>query len=77
MRISKLVEKPVEVQANYVFAGMFILHSEIFSMLEKNGQSMSGAFQSLIQDSVMKACLWEEGGLISSIPGISWRPISC
>ena len=22
---------------------------------------MSGAFQSLIQDSVMKACLWEEG----------------
>ena len=61
MRISKLVEKPVEVQANYVFAGMFILHSEIFSLLEKNGQSMSGAFQSLIQDSVMKACLWEEG----------------
>ena len=28
--VSKLVEKPVEVQANYVFAGMFILHSEIF-----------------------------------------------
>ena len=62
MRISKLVEKPAgSHQANYVFAGMFILHHNIFSRLELNGQSMSRAFQDLIQDSVMKACLWEEG----------------
>ena len=61
MRISKLVEKPIGSQANYVFAGIFILHHNIFSRLENNRQSMNDAFQDLIQDSVMKACLWEEG----------------
>ena len=34
MKISRLVENPKANQANYVFAGMFVLFPKIFSLLE-------------------------------------------
>ena len=61
MRISRLVEKPLGDQANYVFAGMFVLQRPFIALLERHRQSMSHTFKNLIEDSVLKACLWEEG----------------
>ena len=55
------MEKPLGDQANYVFAGMFVLQRRFITLLERHRQSMSNAFEDLIEDSVLKACLWEEG----------------
>ena len=40
MRIVRFVEKPDANQANYVFAGMFVLFPEIFILLEKYGNDI-------------------------------------
>ena len=34
MKISRLVEKPSDDQANYVFAGIFVLFPKIFELLD-------------------------------------------
>ena len=62
MKIRRLIEKPQgDSQANYVFAGMFILFPEIFEMLEKNSNDMALCYQQIIESNGLQACLWEKG----------------
>ncbi len=61
MKISRLVEKPSDDQANYVFAGMFVLFPKIFELLEKNNNDISRCYEQMIETSGLQACLWEKG----------------
>jgi len=61
MRISKFVEKPIANQANYVFAGLFILFPEIFEMLEKFENDISKCYAQMIKKRRLNACIWEKG----------------
>ena len=61
MKISRLVEKPQANQANYVFAGMFVLFPKIFEQLAENQNDISRSYERLIASSELQACLWEKG----------------
>jgi len=61
MKISRLVEKPQANQANYVFAGMFVLFPKIFERLAENQNDISRSYEQLIASSGLQACLWEKG----------------
>jgi len=61
MKISRLVEKPQANQANYVFAGMFVLFPKIFEQLAENQHDISRSYEQLIASSGLQACLWEKG----------------
>lgn len=62
MKIRRLVEKPQdELHANYVFSGVFVLNSSIFSCIESNNGDMEQTFQNKIQESGLQAALWEKG----------------
>ena len=61
MKISRLVEKPQANQANYVFAGMFVLFPKIFDLLEKNQNDISRCYEQMIEAGGLQACLWEKG----------------
>ena len=61
MKISRLVEKPQANQANYVFAGMFVLFPKIFEQLAENQNDISRSYERLIASSELHACLWEKG----------------
>ena len=61
MKISRLVEKPQANQANYVFAGMFVLFPNIFERLAENQNDISRSYEQLIASSGLQACLWEKG----------------
>ncbi len=62
MKIHKLVEKPQgESQANYVFAGMFVLFPEIFDLLKKYSNDMVQSYQEIVERNGLQACLWENG----------------
>ena len=61
MRISRIVEKPVANQANYVFAGMFVLFPKIFELLTKNHNDISICYEQIIESTGLQACLWEKG----------------
>ena len=61
MKISRLVEKPQANQANYVFAGMFVLFPKIFELLEENEHNIARCYEQMIAISGLKACLWEKG----------------
>jgi len=61
MKISRLVEKPQANQANYVFAGMFVLFPKIFELLEENQHDISCCYEQMIASSGLQACLWEKG----------------
>ena len=61
MKISRLVEKPQANQANYVFAGMFVLFPEIFDQLAENQHDISRCYEQMIASSGLQACLWEKG----------------
>jgi len=61
MKISRLVEKPKANQANYVFAGMFVLFPKIFSLLEEHQNDISQCYGQMIETSGLQACLWEKG----------------
>ncbi len=61
MKISRLVEKPQANQANYVFAGMFVLFPKIFEQLAENQNDISRSYERLIASSGLQACLWEKG----------------
>ncbi|MDG1488418.1 MAG: sugar phosphate nucleotidyltransferase [SAR324 cluster bacterium] len=61
MKISRLVEKPQANQANYVFAGMFVLFPKIFEQLAENQNDISRSYERLIASSKLQACLWEKG----------------
>ncbi|MDH4120133.1 MAG: sugar phosphate nucleotidyltransferase [Deltaproteobacteria bacterium] len=60
MRITRLVEKPTDPHlANYVLAGVFLLPSEVFSLLEAQGGDMEQVFQELIGKKQLNATLWD------------------
>ncbi|MBF0279075.1 MAG: NTP transferase domain-containing protein [SAR324 cluster bacterium] len=62
MKIRRLIEKPhAGHTANYVFAGVFVLSSEIFQALEKYQNNMEQCYQALIQQNGLQATLWEKG----------------
>ena len=61
MKISRLVEKPQANQANYVFAGMFVLFPKIFEQLAENQNDISRSYEGLIASTGLQACLWEKG----------------
>ena len=61
MKISRLVEKPQANQANYVFAGMFVLFPKIFELLAENQHDISRSYEQMIASSGLQACLWEKG----------------
>jgi len=61
MKISRLVEKPQANQANYVFAGMFVLFPKIFELLAENQHDISRCYEQMIASSGLQASLWEKG----------------
>ena len=61
MKISRLVEKPEANQANYVFAGMFVLFPKIFEQLEDNKHNIAQCYEKMIANRRLQACLWEKG----------------
>ena len=61
MKISRLVEKPQANQANYVFAGMFVLFPKIFELLDENQHDISRCYEQMIASSGLQASLWEKG----------------
>jgi len=61
MKISRLVEKPLANQANYVFAGMFVLFPKIFELLAEHQHDISRCYEQMIASIGLQACLWEKG----------------
>ncbi|MDP6294637.1 MAG: sugar phosphate nucleotidyltransferase [SAR324 cluster bacterium] len=61
MKISRLVEKPQANQANYVFAGMFVLFPKIFERLAEKQNDIYRSYEGLIASTGLQACLWEKG----------------
>ena len=61
MKISRLIEKPSGDQANYVFAGMFVLFPNIFELLEMFNNDISRCYEHIIGTGGLQACLWEKG----------------
>jgi UDP-N-acetylglucosamine diphosphorylase/glucosamine-1-phosphate N-acetyltransferase len=61
MKISRLVEKPQANQANYVFAGMFVLFPKIFELLEEYEHNIARCYEQMISSREFQSCLWEKG----------------
>jgi len=60
MKITRLVEKPKEgLAGNYVLAGVYVLPSTIFSLLEQTDKNMEAALNRLIQEMGIQASIWE------------------
>jgi len=67
-RITKIVEKPaISGLGNYVLAGLFVLPSETFSLLERWGD-MEQVFSALIESPSLNASIWEEGWIDVEYP---------
>lgn len=61
MRIRKIIEKPERPgMGNYVLAGVFVLPSWIFDMLDQSGGNMERAWDLLIEKNGLIASIWEE-----------------
>jgi UDP-N-acetylglucosamine diphosphorylase/glucosamine-1-phosphate N-acetyltransferase len=60
MKISRLVEKPQANQANYVFAGIFVLFPKIFELLEENKHNIARCYEQMIASRGLQASLWEK-----------------
>jgi len=61
MRIMRFIEKPSANQSNYVFAGFYILFSDIFDLLKKYDNDISKCYAHLIEERRINACIWEKG----------------
>ena len=61
MKISRLIEKPEANQANYVFAGLYVLFPKIFDLLKEHQNDISRCYEQMIETSGLQACLWEKG----------------
>ena len=61
MKIIRLVEKPDANQANYVFAGMFVLFPKIFDLLDKYQNDISKCYIQMIEKNRLNSCVWEKG----------------
>ena len=68
-RIRKIVEKPTTAGlGNYVLAGLFVLPTEVFTLLEKSGGDMERVFDELTQAPGLHASIWEEGWIDVEYP---------
>ncbi|MBF0286602.1 MAG: NTP transferase domain-containing protein [SAR324 cluster bacterium] len=62
MKIRRLIEKPQKGHnANYVFAGVFLLSSSFFQRLDKRQNDIELCFQDMIHENGLQATLWEKG----------------
>ena len=61
MKISRLIEKPEANQANYVFAGLYVLFPKIFDLLKEHKNDISRCYEQMIETSGLQACLWQKG----------------
>ena len=68
MKISRLVEKPSDDQANYVFAGIFVLFPNIFELLDMYNNDISQCYDNIIGTGGLQACLWERGWIDMIFP---------
>jgi UDP-N-acetylglucosamine diphosphorylase/glucosamine-1-phosphate N-acetyltransferase len=67
-RITRIVEKPTTTGlGNYVLAGVFVLPSDAFSLLERWGD-MEKVFAALIESPSLNASIWEEGWMDVEYP---------
>jgi UDP-N-acetylglucosamine diphosphorylase/glucosamine-1-phosphate N-acetyltransferase len=61
-RITRIVEKPTAPGlGNYVLAGVFVLPTEIFALVEESGGDMEQVFAALVRSPGLNASIWEEG----------------
>ncbi len=68
-RIRQIVEKPTTAGlGNYVLAGMFVLPTEVFALLEKSNGQMERVFDQLTQAPGLHAAIWEEGWIDVEYP---------
>src|SRR5262245_59649717 len=68
-RITKIVEKPSTSDlGNYVLAGVFVLPSEAFTLVEKSGGDMERVFAALVRSPGLNASIWEEGWIDIEYP---------
>lgn len=69
MRIVQFVEKPSDPHlSNYVFAGIYLLPPQIFSLLGKNGDDIEAVYQSLIESGTFYGTQWDGGWIDISRP---------
>ncbi len=62
MKIVELVEKPLAPHlSNYVFAGVFVLPSSVFDLLDEHGNDMEACYQHMIRDGALSGAIWEGG----------------
>ena len=68
-RIRKIVEKPATAGlGNYVLAGVFVLPTDVFTLLEESGGDMERVFDGLTQTPGLHASIWEEGWIDVEYP---------
>lgn len=68
-RITKIVEKPTTTGlGNYVLAGVFVLPTEVFGLLEHSGADMERVFEKLVGGPGLYASIWEEGWIDVEYP---------
>jgi UDP-N-acetylglucosamine diphosphorylase/glucosamine-1-phosphate N-acetyltransferase len=61
-RITKIIEKPTAPGlGNYVLAGVFILPTDVFGLLEQSGGDMEKVFAELVRGPGLNASIWEDG----------------
>lgn len=61
VNITKVIEKPkTKDMGNYVLAGIFILPTEFFNILEENSASMEDALSCMVSKGGLKASIWED-----------------
>lgn len=68
-RIRKIVEKPTTAGlGNYVLAGVFVLPTDVFTLLDRSAGDMERVFDALTQAPGLHASLWEEGWIDVEYP---------
>jgi bifunctional UDP-N-acetylglucosamine pyrophosphorylase/glucosamine-1-phosphate N-acetyltransferase len=68
-RITKVVEKPTTAGlGNYVLAGVFVLPTEVFTLLERSNGDMEQVFAQLVRDPGLNASIWEYGWIDVEYP---------
>jgi len=68
-RIKRIVEKPTEQNlGNYVLAGMFVVPTDIFSLVDASGGDMEAVFAQLMSTLGLHASIWESGWIDVEYP---------
>jgi UDP-N-acetylglucosamine diphosphorylase/glucosamine-1-phosphate N-acetyltransferase len=68
-RITRLIEKPTTAGlGNYVLAGVFVLPTETFSILEQSRGDMEQVFQHILRSPGLNASIWQEGWIDVEYP---------